>query len=90
MAWLRQQYHTEDMQQGLQDQITTLYQEINKSPQVFYMKIRYLINLVRYTNAIKDQVAKTAFINELAKKLAIVVWSSSVALNLVQKVNYAH
>ena len=67
-----------------------MYQEINKSHQVFYTKIRHLIDLVGYADAVKDQVAETAFINGLAKELAIAVRSSPVALNLAQKVDYAH
>src|SRR5207249_7557003 len=86
MAWLRQQYHTEDMRQGLRDQITALYQEINESSQAFYMKIRHLIDLAGYADAVKDQVAEIAFMNGLAKDLAIAVRSSPVALNLAQKV----
>ena len=54
------------------------------------MKIRHLIDLTGYADAVKDQVAETAFMNELAKELAIAVRSSSVALNLIQKVDYAH
>src|SRR5437588_5876384 len=54
------------------------------------MKIRHLINLVGYANTIKDQVAETAFMNELTKELAIAVRSSPVALNLAQKVDYTH
>ena len=61
-----------------------------QSPQAFYTKIRHLIDLVGYADAVKDQVAETTFINELAKELAITVRSSLIALNLAQKVNYAH
>src|SRR5439155_2043709 len=68
----------------------TLYQEINESSQVFYTKIRHLIDLAGYVDTVKDQVAETAFMNGLAKELAIAVRSSPVALNLAQKVDYAH
>ena len=61
------------MRQGLQDQIITLYQEINESSQAFYITIKHLIDLTGYTDTIKDQVVKIAFLNRLAKELAITV-----------------
>ena len=38
-AWLRAQYHTEDMRQGLKDQLSETYQSINESPLAFYTTI---------------------------------------------------
>src|SRR5207249_1038661 len=88
--WLRQQFYTEDICQGLKDQLLGLYQGLNESPQAFYTKIQHLINLAQYADAVKDQVAKTAFMNGLHQELVIQIRSIPMVLNLAQKVEYAN
>lgn len=89
-AWLRNQYHTKDMCQGIKSQISTIYQGMNESPQAFYTKIRHLIDLANYADAVKDQVAETAFVNGLQRELADLVQTAPMVLTLTQKVDYAH
>ena len=66
------------------------YQGLNESPQAFYTKIRHLIDLAQYADAVKDQVAETAFMNGLHQELVIQIRSTPMVLNLVQKVKYTN
>ena len=81
--WLRRQYHTEDMCRGIKNQISTIYQRIGEDPQGFYTRIRHLIDLAGYAEAVKDQVAETAFVNGLQRELQDIVEVAPMVLTLV-------
>ena len=70
--------------------ITEGYQEITKSSIAFYTRICYLIELAGYANGIKDQVAKTIFLNGINREIALNIQSSPYPMNLQEKIDYAH
>src|SRR5690348_8219785 len=43
--WMRVTYHTDEVKQGLKDQLENLYQEPSETPRTFYNRIRYLISI---------------------------------------------
>ena len=78
------------MKQSLRDQLLILHMQEGESPVTFYTKIRHMIDLAGYADAVKDQVAESAFINGLGHELSLTVRSSPLPLTLEQKVEYAH
>jgi deoxyuridine 5'-triphosphate nucleotidohydrolase len=89
-TWLRTQYHTEDMRQGIKDQIIMTFQGLTESPLAYYTKLRHLIDLAGYDPAVKDQVAEAAFMSGLQREIALHIRSSLTPLTLPQKVDGAH
>ena len=89
-AWLRATFHTPDIQQQLRDQLSSTVQQINQSPQEFYTRICEIIEIAGYDNAVKDQVAETAFMQGLHPEIALQLRSSIIPLTLTQKVEGAH
>ena len=67
-----------------------MYQEMEEEPLTFYTRIQHLITLAGYADAVLDQVAETVFMNGVHKEIVLAIRSSPVALNLQQKVDYAH
>ena len=55
-----------------------------------WVNIRERKYLAGYDNAVKDQVAETAFMNGIHQEIALQIRSSPLALNLAGKVDYAH
>ena len=83
-------YHNANAQQEVKDQINALYQELEEDPLTFYTRIRHLLPLAGYADAVRDQVAETVFMNGLHKEIALAIRSSPTVLNLTNKVDYAH
>ena len=83
-------YHTADVQQEIKDQLNAMFQELEEDPLTFYTRIRHMIFLAGYADAVRDQVAETTFMNGLHKEIAMAIRSSPTVLDLQQKVDYAH
>ena len=66
-----------------------MYQEM-EDPLTFYTRIRYLIPLAGYADAVRDQVAETVFMNGVHKEIALAIRFSPTAPSLQQKVDSAH
>ena len=73
----------------MRDQLLSMFQDMNQSPQAFYTQIRDLIETAGYDLAIQDQVAETTFLQGLMPELKLAIKSLPVTLTLEQKVNYA-
>jgi Zinc knuckle len=67
----------------------TTYQGINESPLTFHTRIRHMVGLAGYDDAVKEQVIEQTFMNGIHKELAIQVRSSPITLTHTQKVDYA-
>ena len=89
-TWLRQEYHTEDIKQGIKDQLSATYQQMNESPREYYQRIRYLIDMAGIGDALKDYTAEQQLMNGLHKELSLQLRSAERTLNLQEKVDYAH
>ena len=72
IAWLRATYHTVDIQQQLKDQLLSTVQEVNL-PREFYTRIRDIIEVAGYVDAVQDQVTETTFIQGLIPDLIMAV-----------------
>ena len=88
--WLRQTYHTADIRQSLKDQLLTLHQEEHESPVTFYTRVREMIDLAGYNDAVKDEIAENAFLSGIQPALTKMVRAAPLPLDLDQKVDYAH
>src|SRR3954468_45995 len=66
------------------------YQGMDESPQAFYTKVRHLVDLAGYDNAVKDQVAETTFMNGIHQELRMQIRTTPMILNWTQKVEYAN
>ena len=62
-----------DIQQQLKDQLLSTVQEINQSPREFYTRIRDIIEVAGYADAVQDQVVETMFIQGLVPDLIMAV-----------------
>src|SRR4051794_29133499 len=89
-VWLMKTYHTEDIRQGLKDQIATIFQGENESPAMFYNKIRHLIDLAGIPDNAKENTAENAFLNGINRELFMAIRLSPVTLDLAAKVNFAN
>ena len=87
--WLRDTYHTAEVQQGIKDQLDGLFQQMNENPQSFYTRIRHLITLAGYPPNVQDLIAENIFIKGIHQEIAIAIKSTPEPLNLNQKIRYA-
>ena len=88
-VWLTTTYHTEELKQAIKDQLNTMVQKIEESPEEFYTKICYLINIAEYANTIKDQIAEQTFVRGVHREISEAIRTTPMALDLTQKVAYA-
>ena len=85
ITWLRTTYHTADIQQQLKDQLLSTVQEPNQSPRAYYTKIRDMIEVAGYIDAVQDQVAESTFLQGLTPELALVIRSITNGLDIGTK-----
>ena len=70
-TWLLATYHTNDIKQGYKDQLSISHQTMDESPMTFYTRICNLIDLARYADTVKDQVAESAFMNRIFQEIKL-------------------
>ena len=89
LTWIRNTYHTAEIQQSMKDQIPNMFQGMNESPLTFHTKLRHAVALAGYADGIRDQVTEQAFMAGIHRELALTVRSSPIVLNHQQKLEYA-
>jgi hypothetical protein len=50
--WLRRIYHTQEIQNGIRDQISNMYQESNEDPVTFHTRILHALSMAEYPQAV--------------------------------------
>ena len=73
IQWLEAIYHNDTVQQMYKDQLSSMYQGLTESPNAFYTRIRHLVDLGGYADALKDQISETAFINGLNHEISLAI-----------------
>ena len=68
--WLNETFHTEEVQQRIQDQLISLRQSSNESPRDFYTRICHLAQVARMDPAVYPHMTAMVFMNGTHQDIA--------------------
>src|SRR5205814_7734794 len=69
--------------------LISLIQKIDESPNDFYIKIRYLVNLAEYDDGVQEMVAEQIFMKGVHGEIAYTLRTTTTTLDITAKIAYA-
>jgi hypothetical protein len=70
LAWLRNTFHNEEVQQRIKDELLRIKQGASESPRDFYTRILHLIEVANLPEATREYTAEICFMNGIHSDIA--------------------